>query len=111
MNKPTIIQGGLVIDDRGGVGFVNDFDFADVKRFYIVSNHKQGFIRAWHGHKKEGKYIFAVTGAALVGAVQIDNWEKPSKELKPEKYVLSAYKPSSPVQSNSEMTLIWRPDY
>ena len=37
--------------------FVNDFNFENVKRFYQVENHRQGFIRAWHGHKKEGKYI------------------------------------------------------
>ncbi len=94
MNKPTIIQGELVIDDRGGVGFVNDFNFTDVKRFYVVSNHKQGFIRAWHGHKREGKYVTVINGVALIGAVKIDDWSNPSKDCPPEKYVLSSIKPS-----------------
>ncbi len=88
-----IFNGGLAVDDRGEIVFVNDFHFESVKRFYMVSNHKQGFIRAWHAHKREAKYVFAVTGAALVGAVKIDNWEKPSVDLPAGRYVLSSKKP------------------
>ena len=33
--------GDLAVDDRGEVGFVNDFDFAGVKRFYTVRNHQR----------------------------------------------------------------------
>lgn len=94
MDKPTLIPGGIAIDDRGSVSFVNDFVFDGVKRFYAVANHRQGFVRAWHGHKKEGKYVLVTSGAALVGAVKIDNWDQPSPGLVPEKYVLSAAKPS-----------------
>lgn len=94
MNKPTLIPGGIAIDDRGSVSFVNDFDFKNVKRFYAVANHRQGFVRAWHGHKKEAKYVLVTSGAALVGAVKIDNWEKPASTLEPEKYVLAASKPA-----------------
>ena len=51
MNKETkIYQGGISVDDRGSVRFVNEFQFQNVKRFYQVENHKSGFIRAWHGH-------------------------------------------------------------
>ena len=71
MNEVRLITGGLAIDDRGQVSFVNDFSFDKVKRFYTVSNHRQGFVRAWHGHKKESKYILVVQGAALVGTVKI----------------------------------------
>jgi dTDP-4-dehydrorhamnose 3,5-epimerase len=46
--EPKIINGGIAPDDRGSVRFVNDFDFAKVKRFYQVENHRAGFIRAWH---------------------------------------------------------------
>jgi dTDP-4-dehydrorhamnose 3,5-epimerase len=91
--EPVIINGGLAVDDRGEIVFVNDFHFEAVKRFYMVSNHKQGFIRAWHAHKREAKYVFAVAGAALVGAVKIDDWEKPSVDLPVEQYVLSSKKP------------------
>lgn len=71
----TPIQGGLAVDDRGKVRFVNNFDFKDVKRFYQVENHRQNFIRAWHGHKKEGKYVYVSRGSALVAAVDMDTEE------------------------------------
>ena len=80
-SKPVLLAGGLAADDRGELGFVNDFHFDGVKRFYTVSNYRQGFIRAWHGHKREAKYVTAVSGAALVGAVRVDHWDEPSKEV------------------------------
>jgi dTDP-4-dehydrorhamnose 3,5-epimerase-like enzyme len=90
---PTLLIGDLAVDDRGEVGFVNDFDFAGVKRFYTVRNHRQGFVRAWHAHRREAKYVTVVAGAAVVGAVQVDNWDNPSKDLKVLRYVLSAARP------------------
>jgi dTDP-4-dehydrorhamnose 3,5-epimerase len=86
--------GNAGIDDRGEVGFVNGFDFAGVKRFYTVRNYRQGFIRAWHGHVHESKYVTVVSGAALIGAVPVDNWENPAKDLPISRYVLSSHKPS-----------------
>jgi dTDP-4-dehydrorhamnose 3,5-epimerase len=82
MSTTKLINGGLAVDDRGSVRFVNDFDFQNVKRFYQVENHRQGFIRAWHGHKKEGKYVYVVSGSALIGVVNMD-----TKEV--QKFVLS----------------------
>ena len=70
-----ILNGGISVDDRGSVRFVNDFNFENVKRFYQVENHRRGFIRAWHGHKKEGKYVFVVSGSALIGVVNMENEE------------------------------------
>ncbi len=92
--EPTLVNGGLAVDDRGQVSFVNDFDFKDVKRFYMVSNHRSGFIRAWHAHKKEAKYVLVVKGAAVVGAVKVDDWDKPSKDLEVKRFVLSEKKPT-----------------
>ena len=80
------MDGGLSVDDRGTVRFVNDFDFSGVKRFYQVENHRKGFIRAWHGHKKEGKYVYVASGVALVGIVDL-------KTKKLQKFVLSDKKP------------------
>jgi dTDP-4-dehydrorhamnose 3,5-epimerase len=91
---PRLIDGGLAVDDRGQVSFVNDFGFTGVRRFYMVSNHFQGFVRAWHAHRHEAKYVFVTSGAAIVGAVEIDDWEKPSKTARVHRYVLSAKKPS-----------------
>jgi dTDP-4-dehydrorhamnose 3,5-epimerase-like enzyme len=91
--KPHIFNGGLAVDDRGETAFVNEFNFEGVRRFYIISNHKAGFVRAWHAHKHEAKYVTAVSGEAIVGAVKIDDWEKPSKDLSVERYVISSKKP------------------
>lgn len=84
--KTELIQGGLAVDDRGSVTFINDFNFEGVKRFYQVENHKIGFIRAWHGHKKEGKYVYVVQGTALVGVVNMITEEV-------SKFVLSSKSP------------------
>jgi dTDP-4-dehydrorhamnose 3,5-epimerase len=93
MPEPQILAGDLSVDDRGEVSFVNDFDFAGVKRFYTVKNHRAGFVRAWHAHRHEAKYVTVVNGAALVGAVEIDDWDAPSKTLPVKRVVLSARKP------------------
>ncbi len=94
MTIPKLFEGGLGVDDRGEVGFVNDFNFDKVKRFYTVCNHRSGFIRAWHGHKKEAKFVTVTHGAALIAAVEIDDWNNPSKESKVFRFTLSAHKPS-----------------
>jgi len=75
MSLTKLINGGVSVDDRGSVRFVNDFNFEGVKRFYQVENHSRGFIRAWHGHKKEGKYVYVVNGSALVGVVNMETEE------------------------------------
>jgi len=97
-----IYNGGISVDDRGSVRFVNDFNFKEVKRFYHVENHRQDFIRAWHGHKKEGKYIYVTSGTILVGIVNMEN-ENISK------HILSAKQPKilyiSPNNFNGFKTL------
>jgi dTDP-4-dehydrorhamnose 3,5-epimerase-like enzyme len=89
------IPGGKAFDDRGSLTFINDLDLSMFKRFYIVENHSRGFVRAWHGHKKEAKAVVVVSGSALVAAVKVDNWESPSKDLKIERAVLSSEKPTA----------------
>ncbi len=93
-NELILLKGGRAVDDRGSVSFVNDFDFNCVKRFYMVQNHKQGFVRAWHAHKNESKYVQVVNGSAIIGAVKIDDWDKPSKNLEVNRFVLSDITPS-----------------
>ena len=94
MEVPKLIKGKLAVDDRGEVGFVNDFDFANVKRFYTVTNHRRGFVRAWHAHKREAKYVTVVRGAMLVCCVAIDDWEQPSRDLPIHRFVLSEKTPA-----------------
>ena len=94
LREPSLIEGGLCVDDRGELGFVNEFDMHSVRRFYTVCNHRAGFVRAWHAHKKEEKFVTVVNGAAIVAAVCIDNWENPSKGLHVHRYVLSEKRPA-----------------
>ena len=81
------MTGGVFADDRGKIRFVNEFNFANVKRFYQVENHRQGFIRAWHGHVKEGKYVYVASGTALVGVVPMHD------DAEPKKFVLTSENP------------------
>lgn len=91
-NEITLIKGGISIDDRGCLRFANDFNFEGVKRFYQVENHRRGFIRAWHGHRNEGKYVWVTSGTALIGVVPLDSKEGDMSNVK--KFVLSDKSPS-----------------
>lgn len=92
--NPILIEGAVAVDDRGEVGFVNDFDFAGVRRFYTIRNHRRGFIRAWHAHRMEAKYITVLEGSAVVGVVKIENFEKPAADATVGRYVLSSRRPT-----------------
>lgn len=91
---PHLYKGGMASDVRGKVGFVNDFKFKKIKRFYIISNKKINYFRGWHGHKKEEKYVFVVQGKAKISAVEVDNWKNPSKNLKVHSYTLEGENPA-----------------
>lgn len=86
--KPQLVAGGIAVDDRGALSFVPGFSFAKIKRFYVVENFSLDTIRAWHGHKKESKYVMAAAGSAIVGAVSL------KKKSKPQRHILSAKKPA-----------------
>lgn len=90
-----LIEGGLAVDDRGQLQFCNALDMSVVRRFYIVGNHQAEFVRAWHAHKKEAKFVYVVSGAAIVAAVRIDDWERPDKAAKVHRFVLSEKKPAA----------------
>jgi dTDP-4-dehydrorhamnose 3,5-epimerase len=92
-SEPSLIPGGISVDDRGYVSFYNSLDLSQWVRCYFVSNHSVGFVRAWHGHKHEQKVAVPVLGTFLVSCVEIDNWENPSKSLKTTEFVLSATTP------------------
>lgn len=94
MEAPRLIKGGCAIDDRGVVRYVNEFPLTDVKRFYTIGNHRQGLVRAWHAHKKEAKGLTALVGDIMIGVVQLDDFQNPSKELIPEIFILSDRNPA-----------------
>lgn len=96
-SKPSsqikIIKGGLAVDERGIVTFVNDFNLKNIKRFYQVENFSKETVRAFHGHLKETKYVYVVSGAILLVVVYLDNIKSPSKKNKAKQYVLFSHKP------------------
>ena len=91
--KIKLIDADISIDDRGELIFCNNFDMKKIKRFYHISNFSTPFVRAWHGHKIENKYIMTTKGSALVAAVQVDDWKKPSKSLNITTFLLNDKKP------------------
>jgi len=81
LDEPKIWEGNQFVDDRGNVSFINDFDpwKCGVRRLYTVENVKPDYIRAWHGHKNEGKFVLVTSGMAMVQIVGIsdaDEWVK-----------------------------------
>jgi dTDP-4-dehydrorhamnose 3,5-epimerase len=103
------VCGGRSEDERGVVLFVNDLDLRAYRRLYVVANHDVGFVRAWHGHRVEGKAVIVVRGSALVAAVRIDDWDNPSSDLPVERRLLSADSPGAfvipPGYANGCMTV------
>lgn len=87
--KPKVIQGGNFADHRGSISFVNDFNFSDIERFYIISNSNENPLRAWQGHKLDAKNFYCLTGSFKIHFIKIDNWENPSKDLMIETILLS----------------------
>ena len=93
MMIPEIIKGGKHVDGRGVLSFVNDFDLKEIKRFYTIEHPDPTVVRAWQGHKVEQKWFFVSAGSFEIRLVKIDDWEFPSKTIKPLKYLLTACNP------------------
>jgi len=104
IEQPKIIEGGLAVDVRGQLSFINDLEGFVPKRFYIVQNHQQGYIRAFHGHQTEAKMVYIFQGAALFYLIKTEDFEIQLKKkdlspadwvLAPVKYILSDRKPQA----------------
>ena len=93
-NQIELITGDSIFDKRGNVTFFNNFKLDTFVRQYVVRNHSQNFIRAWHGHKEERKAVHVLQGVVQCSCVKVDNWENPSKDLEINSFVLSASKPT-----------------
>lgn len=77
---PTLFRGGLAADDRGHLSFSHAGALPlVVKRFYTVRNHRRGFLRAWHAHQHEAKFVFPLAGTILVAAVKLEHFDGPDK--------------------------------
>jgi len=92
--SPTLIDGKRFVDDRGSLTFMNDLALNQFKRFYIVQNHRQGFIRAWHGHLKESKLFFPLEGTIQVGVAKLDSKGQPDRAANAVSYILDSSTPA-----------------
>ncbi len=92
---PNLIDVQLSYDDRGELVHCNNFNFQKnkIKRFYQISNHEINFVRAWHGHKREKKYILILQGSLKLCTIKIDNWKNPSKNLEKNTFILNEKNP------------------
>lgn len=90
--EPRLIEGGIFSDHRGTLSFVNDFNFPDIQRFYVISNTENHPIRAWQGHKLDNKYFYCIQGVFRISYVKIDSWVLPSKDLEVKSSILEATK-------------------
>ena len=86
MDKPKLISGNYHFDNRGSLFYFNQLSLSLYKRFYDVENYQNNFIRAWHGHKKEKKFIYVPKGTALIGLANME-----TEEI--HKFTLSSQKP------------------
>jgi len=93
--KPKLFKGGISTDKRGSVSYNNNLILKQkIKRFYLVQNIKKNFVRAWHGHKLEAKYILCISGKAKISAVKIKNFKVPSKKSKVFSWILDSKIPN-----------------
>ena len=93
IKKVKLIEADIATDNRGELMFCNKFDMSKIKRFYQITNFKTPFVRAWHGHKCENKYILVLKGVAMLAIVKVDNWKKPNVKSKIQTFILDDKKP------------------
>ena len=92
MADVKVIDGEIFRDERGQISSLNAFRFPGVERFYLIHHPDVTVIRGWHAHQHEKKWFYCVKGQFTLGLVEIDNWEAPSKDLKPQIYRLGEEK-------------------
>lgn len=92
--QPVVFSGKEFIDDRGALSALPALEFKKIKRFYVLQNFQLNFVRAWHGHQFEEKFVWVIEGAAVVGAVAIHDFQRPDPNTRPHRFVLSGNQPS-----------------
>ncbi len=83
-----ILKGNRHSDHRGTITYNNDFDTSHIRRIYTIENISVDFIRGWQGHKIEQRWFAAMKGSFEISAIQVDNFDQPSKDLKSTVYII-----------------------
>lgn len=89
MAEVKVIPGEIFRDHRGQISSLNDFRFEGVERFYFIHHPDASVVRGWHGHQFEQKWFYCVKGSFTLALVEIDDWENPSPDLRPQIFSLS----------------------
>ena len=89
VEKPLIILGNKHTDAKGDIGFVNEFDMKEVRRFYRIRNSNSQLKRGWRAHKIEQRWLSVLSGTFNVKVIKIDSWENPAKTLQSQSYHLT----------------------
>ena len=84
MSKIEIVNGEVFRDERGQISSLNAFRFPGVERVYFIHHPDVSVVRGWHAHKWEKMWFYCVQGSFTIALVELDNWENPSPDLKPE---------------------------
>ena len=71
MSEIKEIQGGISVDYRGEIFYVNSLDMSEIERFYIIHQNDTSIIRAWHAHQYEKKWFYAIKGSFTTAFVKI----------------------------------------
>jgi dTDP-4-dehydrorhamnose 3,5-epimerase-like enzyme len=90
-----LIEGGISSDSRGSVRYCNKMPLNEFVRFYSIENLAEGYVRGWHGHKVEAKAIIPLVGRLRIGAVEVLDWQSPSKSARVNSFDLDADSPKT----------------
>jgi dTDP-4-dehydrorhamnose 3,5-epimerase-like enzyme len=93
MNAVKCLNGGSHKDQRGVISFVNDFDMAQVKRFYQIKHDTVDVFRAWQGHQKESKWFYCIEGSFTINWIKPTSWTKPSGLEQIDSLTLNSHEP------------------
>lgn len=89
----NLLEGLNFSDERGSIKFFNSFNMSEIIRMYEISPGNTTIKRGWQGHKNEKKWFYCYTGEFVVNLIKLDNFETPTSELKPERFLLEAHSP------------------
>ena len=88
--KATLYQGLTHSDERGVMRFVNEKSSSIYRRFYLIAPANTTVVRAWHGHLKEKKAFFAISGGFTIAVVNPASFEAPADGEIPDFFQLTS---------------------
>lgn len=89
MKEIRFIKGSVFEDARGKLSYNNTFNASEIKRIYTLEHTTPTVIRGWQGHKVEQRWFSVMKGSFEIQVIEIDNWDAPSKILKPNIFKIS----------------------